>query len=424
VGCYLYIVALVYLGTDFHDTPLADLEHFETTAEQITASLHTKDAPIDGVVVLATCNRFEVYFEADSFHESVDHVTQIIAQHLNVDASVTSSMLKVLYGDSVPQHLFSVAAGLESMIIGEEEISGQVKRSLSRSQQFGVASKNLHKLFQQAATVAKSVTSETGLGASGRSVITTALEIAGAKIGSLSGASALLIGTGAYSRVVSAALERMNVCDISVYSRAGRAQKFSASRDLVPITADQLDETLARVDLVVSASGTNGYAITSELAERIATMRGEARDLICVDVSLSKDIDPEVSQIAGFDVIDLEHIKQRAPKEHFDSLSTAREIIRNAVEDFENELASRSIDPVVAALRAHIRAQVDQEVEHVRRKSGPEAAHSVQRSLKRVTNALLHTPSVNAKELAANGKQDEYVRAVRLLFDIEVSEHA
>ena len=147
----LSFVALVFLGTDFHDTPLTDLEKFESASAEVLTALSPSDSVLEGVVVLATCNRFEIYFEAESFHDSMDYVTSVVAKALDVPTDVVTSMLKVLYGDSVPQHLFSVASGLESMIVGEEEISGQVKRSLTQAHQRGFVSKNLNHLFQNAA---------------------------------------------------------------------------------------------------------------------------------------------------------------------------------------------------------------------------------------------------------------------------------
>lgn len=415
-------MALVYLGTDFNETSLVDLEKFERATHEVVASLAGARGPIDGAVVLGTCNRFEIYFEADSFHESVEHVTKRVADQLGIDTEAAGMMLKVLYGDSVPQHLFSVSAGLESMIVGEEEIAGQVKRALSEAQATGIATKNLNKLFQSAATVSKTVTSETGLGASGRSIITTALDLAIERLGGLDDASVLLIGTGAYSRVVNAALERHRVGEIAVYSRAGRAEQFSLNRQTTPISGDQLLDWLTRADLVVSASGAHGYAIDTDLARRALGRRKPGHQLLFIDVSLSRDIDPEVAAMAECEVIDLEHIRDRAPKEHFESIVTARDIIRDAVDDFEQEMLARSIDPVVSALRAHITETVDEEVATVRRKLGDAAADDVRRSLHRVTNTLLHTPTVNAKELASAGKHDEFIRAVRLLFGIEVHE--
>jgi glutamyl-tRNA reductase len=413
-------MALIYLGTDFHNVPLSYLEKFETSAHTIHKSLSLDQKLIYGAVVLSTCNRFEIYFEADTFHDSVDYVTEVIAKNLETSTDSVTSTLKVLYGDSVPQHLFSVAAGLESMVVGEEEISGQVKRALLTAHEINFASKNLNKLFQNAASVAKSVATETGLGASGRSIITTALEIAVEKIGDLKNSRVLLIGTGSYSRVVTAALERLNVSEIFVYSRTGRAEEFSTNHNTTPVTKEQLVEVMASADLVVSSSGTKGYVIDRVLAEKVAELRIKKTNLVLIDVSLSKDVDPEVSCTLGYDVIDLELVKEKAPQEHLNSIVKARDIIHSAVLDFEETLLARSTDPVVTAMRSYIESRVVEEIENVRRKSGDELASEVEKSLRKVVNGLFHEPSVRARELAVKGNQKDYVEAVKLLFDIKV----
>lgn len=416
---------MVYLGTDFHDTALTSLERFERAADRIVASLQPDDSPLDGVVVLATCNRFEVYLETDKFHQSIDFVSDAISKELGISSDEVKSTLKVLYADAVPKHLFSVAAGLRSMIVGEEEIAGQVKRSLAHSLKLGNSSKGLNQLFQRASSVAKAVTSQTQLGASGRSVITTALELANRKLNSLDGKTALLVGTGAYSRVSVAALERQGIEQIFVYSRAGRAERFAESHVTSPINSEDLAATMAKVDLVVCASGANSAAITTDLAREVSELRVQAglkQELILIDVALSRDVEPGVAEIDGMFVIDLEQLKKHAPVEHQETIETAEEIINRAADEFETSAASKAVDPVLAALHAHVGIWVDREVDVVRKKSGDEAAVEVEKSLRRVANALLHVPSVKAKELAVEGNHDDYIRAVKILFDIQVNE--
>lgn len=412
-------MALAFIGTDFHDTPLADLERLERRADQIRDRLIAPDSPLSGAVVLATCNRFEVYFETEAFHGGLDFAIAQVAAELHVAPDTASSLLKVLYGPSLVQHLYSVASGLESMIVGEAEISGQVKRALTHSRSVGQTTSSLERLFQTASAVSKQVSSQTGIGASGRSIVSTALELAQQKIGNLVGKRALIIGTGAYARVVSAALKNLGLANISVFSRSGRARQFALSHELTPVTNEQLDLEMARADLVVSASGSRGFAVDLDLAQRVRLLR-EGNGLLFIDVALSRDVAPEVELVPGFEIIDLETLRLKAPAEHIDAVISAQEIVREAVTEFENEQKSRAADPVIAALRAHVGLWVEQEVEAVRRKSGPEAAKDVERSLHRVTNAILHTPSVKVKDLAKDGNHDDYLNAVKLLFGLEL----
>jgi glutamyl-tRNA reductase len=238
----------------------------------------------------------------------------------------------------------------------------------------------------------------------------------------LVGKSALIIGTGAYSRVVAAALKRIGVFDIRVFSRSGRAKAFAKSHGLVAVTELDFVQCLGEVDLVVSASGTPGTAIDLKIATEVQSIRSS--ELVVVDVALSKDVAPEVSDLEGVFVIDLEQLKKLVPNEHTQALIKAQEIVAVAVAEFEQDQVSRSMDPIISALRSHVKLWVEAEIESVRKKEGPEVADGVERSLNRVANAILHKPTMKAKDLAKDGNHDDYIKAVRLLFDIELGKDA
>lgn len=416
-------MTLVFLGTDFHDTPLVDLERFTVAAPTVLSALNPEQSPLDGVVVLSTCNRFEIYLETSTFHDAIHFVQRQLSQAFGIDIDELQRYFDVQCDDAVARHLFSVTSGLESMVIGEDEISGQVQRAATRSRELGYSSKSLHQLFRNAATVSKAVTTKTGLGASGRSVIHTALDIAREQIGSFTGKHVLLIGTGAYSRVVAAALHREGIANLYVYSRTGRAEHFATTHSGLPVAKNDLDTALASVDLVVSASGAKGYVVERTVVRQALAMRTSSTPLIAIDVSLSRDIDPDVAAEPGIVVIDLEQVRDRAPVEHVEAVLTAQDLVHNAVRDFEFDQARRSIDPVVSALRAEVARHVEYEIRAVERKKGSVVAEDVRRSLTRVTNALLHQPTIRAKELAESGGHDEYVRAIQLLFNVEVDQH-
>jgi glutamyl-tRNA reductase len=415
-------VALVFLGTDFHDSPLKDLELFDSQSSRVLSALSAETSIVDGVVILSTCNRFEVYLDSSSSLDVVDYAIGTIAREMGAESADIRAKLTTLAGDDVAHHLFSVSSGLESMIVGEEEISGQVKRALITSHTLGHSSKVLNHLFQHAASVTKSVSSATGLGSTGRSIITAALDIAQQQVGELPGKSVLLIGTGAYSRVVTAAVRRRGVEQIFVYSRSGRAEKFSATHATTPVSQAELLDVMSSVDLVVSASGTPGVTVDEELARAVARQRSGRSDLVFIDVSLSRDVASNIAEIPGLTVIDLESIKTQAPQEYVESLDAAGAIVDAAVVDFHTTMTSRAVDPAISALRAHVRGHIEREIESVRRKSGDVAASEVQKSLRRVTNSLFHGPSERGRKLTADGNHAGYVDAIRLLFDIEVTD--
>jgi len=348
----------------------------------------------------------------------------VVSQISGLDVDYVSKVLHVSFGSSVAQHLYSVASGLESMIVGEGEISGQVRRALQESHDSGAATPGLEQLFQTASTVAKRVSTETGLGAAGRSIIATGLELFEARFGLLAGKRVLVFGTGAYARVSVAALQRLGVAEILVYSESGRAEEFSSNRETTPVERGGLRRALASVDAVVTASGSRNYSISLHLAQDVLELQAAERrepGLKIVDVALAQSVAPRAYELDGVDILDLEYIHRNAPAEHAEAILAANQIVVEAVAEFEAGQAARSVDPMISALRAHIGAWVTEEVERVRKRAGAETAEEVARSLNRVTNALLHTPTVQAKELAKAGNQKDYAKAVKTLFGIDLA---
>ena len=424
-------MVFVLLGANYNDIPLEQLERLERYTGEIRHTLlgrdtaiSGRDTAISGGVLIGTCNRFEVYLDTDHFHQAVEQTINAVSEVSGLDVDYVSKALRVSYGSSVAQHLYSVASGLESMIVGEGEIAGQVRRSLKDAQDDKQATSQLQALFQTASAVAKRVANETGLGVAGRSIISAAIDLHEAAYGALAGKQVLIMGTGAYARVIVAALQRAGCTEILVYSSSGRAEVFSESHDTVAIDDEQLAGALATAALVVTASGGSGHSIDFGLARAAVAARAEAGTgvLHIIDVALAASVAPPVYDMKGVQIMDLDFIRVNAPQEHSQSILAAQDIVAAAVAEFEAEQAARTVDPVIAALRAHVGVWVTEEVERVRGRSGDEAAEEVSRSLQRVTNALLHTPTMNAKSSAVAGNQAEYLKAVKTLFGIDLSQ--
>lgn len=434
-SAYNISVALVLLGSNYNDIPLSELESLERHTEEIRKTLFGSAATENfgsGGVLIGTCNRFEVYLDTDRFHDAVEQTIRVVSEISGMDVDYCSKILRVSYGSAVAQHLYSVASGLESMIVGEGEISGQVRRSLKDAQDDNHTTTQLERLFQSASAVAKRVSAETGLGVAGRSIISSALELFEEKHFKVSGKNALVIGTGAYARVIVAALQRLGCNEIHIYSTSGRAEVFSEGHETLPVPADGLLNALTSADILITASGAKGHSVDFKLAKQALALRAEAAGsmtesnkeilLPIIDVALSPSIAPPVYDLKDVDVIDLDYIRLHAPVEHSEAILAAQDIVHQAVIEFESETTARTVDPMVAALRSHVGYWVQEEVERVRRKSGDETAEAVSHSLKRVVNALLHTPSVNAKSLAKDGQEQAYMDAIKILFGIDLSE--
>lgn len=405
-------MTLVLIGTDYREVPLEDLDRLNQARETIESALvaNFSQSSVAGAVILSTCNRFELYLDCEDFAMASKYALQTIAEQSGLEPEYCGQVFKAVSDSTAAQHLFSVTSGLESMVIGEEEIAGQVKRAFTSSQHTGNASTGLVQAFQKAAEVAKRVTTETGLGSAGRSTITVALDYLEARHGSHVGKRALLIGTGAHARVVVAALKRSGFEAISVFSPSGRAQDFALSRGLALVEREGLSGAISTSDLLVSCSGNAGDLLTK------GALEAATQPLMVIDVSLSRDVSPEVESLPNVDLVNLEVIKRHAPVEHSDAILAAQSLIGQGVEAFERERLERNLGPFVAAIRGKIALWIDEEVDRITKRDGAEAGEAARSNLTASTNQMLHEPITKAKSLAATGDEDNYRKALLALF--------
>lgn len=413
------VVARILVGADFHDAPLSFLEAGELRSEALRQRLASQSEVLGGSVVVSTCHRLEVYAEATDLYPALDAIVASLAETLDQSVAVTGRIFRVLYESSVTRHLFSVASGLEAMVVGETEITGQIRRSVDRAREQGTLTPGLIRLFDRAISASKRVHTDTGINDSGRSLIDAALDVASGTLPPPDQVRALIIGTGAYARVVRAGLARRGVSEMSVYSSSGRAEAFASTHGLTAVALDGLTDALASVDLVVAASGQSGYVVTSTMVDEALSGSGSA--VTFIDLALARDIDPGISELTGCAVVALDDLRDAADGVNRRSVWRAERLVDDLARAFADEERSRAVDPLVTALRESISQRVSEEIEQVRRRHGDDAAEVVERSLRRVTNSLLHTPTTRGRDLAMSGQHEDYAKAIRTLFDVEAS---
>lgn len=413
-------MALVFVGADFLDAPQNLLDRAEKSTATLREALSNPLVGLHGVVVLSTCNRCEVYADAPDVGTAFRNIIAVLADVFDSTPEQIGQVFRVLSDSAVTRHLFAVTAGLESMVVGEAEIAGQVRTAFAHTQAQGSTTKRLNLLFQRAQRVSKKIWSTTDIGRSGRSIAHTALRLAQTHLGNEVPGSVVLIGTGAYARVVISALKKFGVDDISVFSRSGRADHFASMHGIHALHANSLESALARADLVVSASGQHGFVLTHDDISRALEERTPPTTLVIIDVALSLDVDPRVQDVDGCTLISLQTLRDNTPREHSATLRHVEELVDRETEAFASEERAREIDPIVSALRHHINASISKEVEAFGRQPGP---INLDEASRRIANAILHMPSVRAKELASQGQHTEYRRAVEVLFGLEVRLH-
>ena len=394
--------------------------HADIDLETVARLSVGSSAVSNSAVVLATCNRFEIYSAAEDPQLAKDRFVAELATVSDLPSPLVDSAFKLLTGSAVAEHLFSVASGLDSAVVGEREIAGQVRRALSDAQTNFAVPGPLVRLFQTASRAAKDVGSQTALGSQGRSIVSVALDLA-ADSSALDWAArkAVVYGTGAYAGVTVALLHERGVTDVTVFSASGRAAEFAAARGAH--AAESLAEALGDADLVIGCSGSDHRIAAAELGTIRDRSGVSGSPLSVIDLALSRDFDPAVAELPGVELLTLETVRLAAPSEQESALLQAQVIVSQAAADFELSIAARSVDTAIVALRKHTMAVLDAEMERVRAQHGcTAAAEEVEFALRRMVKQLLHGPTVRAKELAAAGQQGEYIAALQALYGIEI----
>ncbi len=373
--------------------------------------------------MLATCNRFEIYGEAPN-PDDVDAARAALVAQISgasgLNEQLVSRAFNTRTGPDVSRHLFAVSSGLDSAVVGEREIAGQVRRALISAQHDGTASSGLVRLFQAASKTAKDVGAQTALGSRGLSIVSVALDLATdlSENPDWSSKKAVVFGTGAYAGATMSLLRERGCTDVSVFSSSGRAAGFVATRGGIALDSASLPAAVAAADVMIGCSGSDNRVEAPELA-RIRS--ASPQPLIAIDLALTHDFDPAVAELDGVELLTLESVRLAAPQEQAESLNQASSIVDGAATAFEQERQARSVDSAIVALRRHTMDVLDAEMEKVRARHGcTAAAEEVEFALRRMVKQLLHVPTVRARELAANGQQDEYVAGLEAVYGITV----
>lgn len=400
-----------------------------------------------GLVTLATCNRYELYAQApstDHVESARSSIVAAISSRTGLAEPEVSAALVTHVGPEVPRHLFAVSTGLDSAVVGEREIAGQVRRALSSAEEEGVTTPPLVRLFQAAAKTAKEVGAQTALGRRGMSIVSVALDLAaelqetpveaagtaaadGADVGAaasgaLAGKTAVLFGTGAYAGAAMAQLVQRGCTDIYVYSASGRAETFTASRGGTAVDNTTLAAAVAKASLLLGCSGSEHRITRDDLARMRHETSGQ---LTAIDLALTHDFDPDIAELPGVDLLTLETVRQAAPAEQESTLTEAAALVSEATRKFEETQNARALDHAIVALRKHTMGVLDGELAKVRKQHGcTAAAAEVEFAMRRMVKQLLHVPTVRAKELAASGDTESYLAALDVLYGLKVSPEA
>jgi glutamyl-tRNA reductase len=417
-------MSLIAIGVSHRTAPVPMLERLALASDTQTKLLHelTSNPAVDQAMVVATCNRVEIYLEADMFHPAVEATTEGLSLATGVAADELVPHLYVHFEDRAVQHLFSMVSGLDSMVVGEAQILGQVRQSLRTAQDEGTLGRDLNDLVQTALRVGKRAHSETGIDQAGASLVAVGLDLALRSLDGLSGRSALIVGAGSMAALAAASVAKQGM-DVVVTNRTPeRAEQLAAGVGGTSLPLEELTAGIAAADLVVSCTGAIGHVVPAAVVAEARAAAGH-RPVVLLDLALPRDIDPEVLGVHGVTLIDLEDLGALlADGQYEQDVEGVRRIVGAEVENYLAARVSERVAPTVVALREMASDVVAAELEWFTSKR-PDLSESdradVEHLLKRVVDKLMHAPTVRVKELAAEPDGESYAEALSRLFDLD-----
>ncbi|MEK4241862.1 glutamyl-tRNA reductase [Janibacter sp. FSL W8-0316] len=417
-------MSLLAFGLNHRRAPISVLERAaldEASLAQILAA--ASDSPdISEHVVVATCNRTEIYAEVSGFHGAVADLTEAFTSSTGITHDDLKAHLDLHYGDAAVAHVFNVAAGLDSMAVGESQILGQLRAALARGQSDGHVGSSLNSLVQQALRTGKQVHSETGIDEVSRSLVGAGLDAAEQHVGPLADAHVLVVGAGAMSALAATSTVRRGAERLTVVNRTHERGVALAERlEGTARPLDELAEALADADVVISCTGSTGLAITLADVADAQVARGGRRQAF-VDLALPHDIGQEVADLTGVVRLGLAELGELLGSSGtVPEVEQARSLVGDAVTRHLGARAASQAAPTVRALRAAAQQVVGRELGRLDQRTPDMSAEhraEVERAVHRIVDKLLHQPTVRAKELAVDGRLGEYEDALRQLFDL------
>jgi len=418
-------MSLLVVGLSHRSAPMSLLERVALSSE--TAGKLLDDvvaAPaIDEAMLLSTCNRVELYASVEKFHAGVATLSELMAQHTGVAFDEISPFVYVHYEERAVQHLFAVTSSLDSMLIGEHQILGQVRNAFRLAQERGDAGTALHEAVEHALHAAKRAHAETGIDSAGTTLIDLGLRVGGANLGGFAARRALVVGAGSMASVAAAALSSSGIGELVVASRTlANAENLAARFGARAVPIAELEHELAGVDIVVSCTGAEGVVLPADVVARAMSTRPD-RALLMLDVALPRDVDPAAADLANVTVLDLDALKPVLEQATAaDDVREARRIVDEELAAYMSLRTAAGVAPTVVALRDQAARVVAAELRRLERRL-PQlddgARGEIESTVRRVVDKVLHAPTVRVQELAGLAGPESYPEALRRLFDLD-----
>ena len=414
-------MSVLVVGISHNSAPVSLLERVALDTDGVTKLIADAQASttVAETAVIATCNRLEVYAEVDRFHGSVEELSRLLVERAGETAESMLPHLYVHYEDGAVSHLFHVAAGLDSMAVGEGQILGQTREALRSGQEQGSVGPALNVLFQQALRVGKRARAETGIDRAAPTLVSAAVErvlpegVAGQRV--------VVLGAGAMAALATATVARSGAADVVVVNRTpDHAARLAAEHGVRSAPLADLDAELADADLLVTCTGAAGVLVA---AARLHAARPDHHPLAIADLALPHDVEPAAADLPGVRLIGLADLAEELREtEAGREVAEVRRIVGDEITAFLAARRQASVTPTVVAIRSMATEVVDAEMARLvarRPDLDDEARAQVLQTLRRVADKLLHQPTVRVKELANETGAVSYATALAELFALD-----
>jgi glutamyl-tRNA reductase len=448
-------VSVLVVGLSHKSAPVAILERAVLLGDALGKLLRdvAQAEPVAEVFVVSTCNRVEVYADVDRFHAGVTAICELLARHCGVPAQELTAHLYVHYEDRAVSHLMAVTCGLDSMVVGEGQILGQVRSALRVAEEHGTMGRVLGELGRLALRTGKRARAETGIDRAGLSLLTVAIELAAAELGaslngaslsgaSLSGASlsggpdagalagrdVLIVGAGSMSALAAATAARSGAATIVVANRTrSHAERIAADVSATAAGLADLPAAMGAADVVISCTGAAGQVIMGDMVSAAVTARelaGRPGPLAILDLAMPRDVEPAVAGLPGVVLIGIDLLSGHGTGAACDDVTAVRAILEAELAAYHAAMDAARVAPTVVALRAKAAKVVDAELARLAARLSADglsghALEEIAQTVRRVVDKLLHAPTVRVKELAGSPGGEEYAAALRVLFDLD-----
>jgi glutamyl-tRNA reductase len=433
-------MSLLVVGLSHKSAPVATLERAAVAGDTLGKLLHdvARLPDIAETFVISTCNRVEVYAEVDRVHGGVAGVCDLLSRYSGIPAAELTPSLYVHYEDRAVQHLLAVACGLESVVVGEDQVLGQVRTALKVAGDQGTLGRSLRDLGRLALRTGKRARAETGIDRLGLSLVSVGIELAvgelehsGPASSPLQGVRVLVVGAGAMSGLAVATAARAGAEQVSVANRTrAKAERLAAGVGGVVADFTELPAAIAQADLVISCTGAAKPVVTEKIVRDVLGRRDQARPLVLLDLAMPRDVDPAVADLVGpagggVSVIDMDTLRgSGGGGVGDDEVAAVRAIVEDEFAAYGSAVRAARVTPTVVALRAKAATVVDAELARLAGRLSEDsvsghALEEIAQTVRRVVDKLLHAPTVRVKELASSPDGEEYAAALRVLFDLD-----